>query len=130
MNRSTTLLQLAALACAAAPAFAQVGVSVEVHQPGVYGRIDIGPQPPPVVYAQPIIIAPVHQRREPMYLYVPPGHQKKWDKHCAKYHACDRPVYFVREDWVQQRYDEAHGHPGKGKGKGHGHGKGHGKHDD
>ena len=120
MNRSTTLLLLAALACAAAPSFAQVGVSVEVHQPGVYGRIDIGQQPPPVVYAQPIIIAPVHQRREPMYLYVPPGHQKKWDKHCAKYNACDRPVYFVREDWVQQRYDEAHGHPGKGKGKGKG----------
>jgi hypothetical protein len=127
MNRSTTLLLLAAIACAAAPAFAQVGVSVEVHQPGVYGRIDIGPQPPPVIYAQPIIIAPVHQRREPLYLYVPPGHQKKWDKHCAKYNACDRPVYFVREDWVQQRYDEAHGH--KGKGKGHKHGKGHGNHD-
>jgi len=126
MKRSTSLLLLAAFA--AGPAFAQVGVSVEVHQPGVYGRIDIGPQPPPVVYAQPIIIAPVHQRREPLYLYVPPGHQKKWDKHCARYNACDRPVYFVREDWVQQRYDEAHGHPGKGKG--HGHGKGHGKHGD
>jgi hypothetical protein len=130
MKHTASLFLLAAFATGSA--FAQVGVSVEVHQPGVYGRIDIGQQPPPVVYAQPIIIAPVHQRREPMYLYVPPGHQKKWDKHCAKYNACDRPVYFVREDWVQQRYDEAHGHPGKGKGKGKdkGHGHGNGKHGD
>lgn len=126
MTRSTLLL---ASLLAAAPAWAQVGISVDIVQPGVYGRIEIGNQPPPVIYTQPVIIAqPVHPA-PPMYLYVPPGHQKKWGKHCAKYNACGRPVYFVREDWVQHQYDDRqHGH-GKDKHHGKGHGKGHGKHD-
>ncbi|HZE91101.1 MAG TPA: hypothetical protein VE029_05230 [Rhizobacter sp.] len=101
------------LACAQT----SVGVSVSVAQPGVYGRIDIGNVPPPVVYAQPVVIAPspvAHQ--PPLYLYVPPGHQKHWAQHCAQYNACGQPVYFVRESWVQQRYAEEHGH-GKGANK-------------
>ena len=48
-------------ACAlvlAAPAFAaDVGVSISVSQPGVYGRVDIGRFPQPqVVVAQPVIV--------------------------------------------------------------------------
>jgi len=120
------LALLLAAASAAAPALAQtsVGVSIAVQQPGVYGRIDIGNfPPPPVIYAQPVVIAPtpvaVYQR--PVYLYVPPGHQKDWGKHCARYAACGQPVYFVQENWVQQRYEQAH------PGQGHGHGKGGGK---
>lgn len=117
-------------ACAVAPAVAQtsVGVSVSVHQPGVYGRIDIGNFPPPpvaVVYPQPVIIAPtpvaVHQ--QPVYLYVPPGHQKHWSKHCGRYNACGQPVYFVQENWVRERYEEHHGHEDRGH-----HGRGEGKH--
>src|SRR5438067_10078834 len=93
------------LAAASLAASAQnVGVSVNVSQPGFYGRIEIGNVPPPVVvYPQPVIIAPtqvaVHQR--PIYLHVPPGHEKHWSKHCAQYGACGQPVYFVREDWYQ-----------------------------
>jgi hypothetical protein len=109
-------------ACAVAPALAQtnVGVSVGIAQPGVYGRIDIGNfPPPPVVYTQPVVIHPtpvaVYQR--PIYLYVPPGHQKNWGKHCSRYNACGQPVYFVQEGWVREHYD--HGPRGK-KGKGHG----------
>jgi hypothetical protein len=66
-----------------------------------------------------------------MYLYVPPGHAKKWGKHCHKYDACGRQVYFVKEEWVQTQYVQAH--PGKGPpvhAQGKGRGKGHGKHDD
>ena len=124
-----------ALALAAAPALAQtsVGVSIGIHQPGVYGRIDIGNfPPPPVIYPQPVVIAPtpvaVYQR--PVYLYVPPGHQKDWRKHCYRYAACGQPVYFVQEQWVVERWDERRGrgrgddHPGRG------HGKGKGKHRD
>jgi hypothetical protein len=86
-----------------------VGVSISVHQPGVYGRIDIGNfPPPPVVYAQPVVIVPspvaIYQR--PVYLYVPPGHQKNWAKHCSRYAACGQPVYFVQERWVVDRYHE------------------------
>ena len=121
MTRSTLLL---ASLMAAAPAWAQVGISVDIVQPGVYGRIEIGNRPPPVVYAQPVIITHAPHPGQPLYLYVPPGHQKKWKKHCGQYGACGRPVYFVREDWVQERYDHRHDH---GNGKGHGHGKGHGK---
>ncbi|MEO6660930.1 MAG: hypothetical protein ABIN44_11595 [Burkholderiaceae bacterium] len=119
MKRITVLL-LAVGAANFAWAQTNVGVSVSITQPGVYGRIEIGNVPPPVVYAQPVIIAPapvvVHQ--QPLYLYVPPGHQKHWAKHCARYNACGQPVYFVQESWVRERYGERHGHDhenGKGK---------------
>jgi hypothetical protein len=115
----------ATLAAGAASAQTQVGVSVSVNQPGVYGRIDIGNMPPPpVIYAEPVIYAKprVHVVQQPVYLYVPPGHQKKWGKHCHRYNACGQPVYFVKESWVRERYEHEHGH-------GHGHGKGHDKHD-
>jgi hypothetical protein len=137
MKHTTTLLVAAALAAlavlAAAPAQAQVGVSVTVAQPGVYGRIDIGnAPPPPVVYAKPVIIAQpaVVVPAQPLYLYVPPGHQKNWAKHCQRYNACGQPVYFVKESWVQQRYEEdRREHPHEhDRGPGHGKGRGHDKH--
>lgn len=68
-------------------------------QPGIYGRIDIGnAPPPPLIYAQPIIIhrPAVLVQQEPLYLHVPPGHAKKWSKHCGKYNACGQQVYFVK----------------------------------
>ena len=51
-------LTLAAAAlCAPAWAGPDVGVSVDISQPGLYGRIDIGNVPPPVVmYPQPVVI--------------------------------------------------------------------------
>ncbi len=119
------LLAIALVACSTLPAFAEtsVGVSIGINQPGVYGRIDIGSFPQPaLVYSQPVIIVrqPVAVRAEPVYLYVPPGHQKNWAKHCGSYGACARPVYFVQESWVRERYDEQQrGHDGK-QGKKHG----------
>jgi hypothetical protein len=112
------------LAATSAGAQPSVGVSIGINQPGVYGRIDIGNlAPPPLVYAQPIIIARprVVDRQEPVYLYAPPGHQKNWAKHCARYSACGQPVYFVQERWVRERYEanrdgDVHGHKEK-KGK-------------
>ena len=62
------------------------GVSVSINQPGVYGRVDIGNvAPPPLVYAQPVVIAPprVVVPRQPIYLYVPPGHQQNWRTYCG-----------------------------------------------
>lgn len=116
---------------------ADVGVSISVSQPGVYGRIDIGRFPTPeVVVAQPVIIqrprVVVAQPVQPVYLWVPPGHQKNWSKHCASYRACGVPVYFVKEDWYQAHVapagrhgddDDRRGPPGHGKG--HGKGRGH-----
>lgn len=135
-----------ALAVAAAASAAQdVGVSVSISQPGVYGRIDIGNRPPPpLVYAQPVIIARPRVMPQPVYMHVPPGHAKNWGKHCHRYHACGTPVYFVREGWDRDdgryerrdRGDDRHGsydrrdrrgaeddHPGHGHGRGQGHGR-------
>ncbi|WP_298831828.1 hypothetical protein [uncultured Piscinibacter sp.] len=100
------LLALAAVLPAHA-ADVDVGVSISVGQPGFYGRIDIGHVPQPVlVYPQPVIIqpAPVAVVRQPIYLHVPPGHAKDWERHCYRYAACNQPVYFVQDRWYQEVY--------------------------
>ena len=83
-----------------------VGVSVQIGQPGFYGRIDIGDAPRPrLIYAEPVIISrPPRMVYEPVYLRVPPGHERHWHKHCHRYDACGRPVYFVRDDWYKRVY--------------------------
>ena len=100
---------------------ADVGVSVSIGQPGFYGRIDIGNVPQPqLIYATPVIIqrVPVGVVRQPIYLRVPPGHEKKWSKHCRKYNACGRPVYFVQQDWYTNVYaPDYRSKHGEGKGK-------------
>jgi hypothetical protein len=135
MKRSLLILLLAATA---APAFgADVGVSINIGQPGFYGRIDVGNYPAPqLVYAEPIVIQrmPVGVVHQPVYLRVPPGQAKNWSKHCGKYGACGQPVYFVRDNWYNNVYapryreNEAHGQGNgskhdngnaNGKGKGH-----------
>ena len=134
----------AAAVMATAPAFsADVGVSVSVGQPGFYGHIEIGNFPQPqLVFPKPVVIqrVPVGVVYEPVYLHVPPGHAKNWRKHCGKYNACGRPVYFVQDSWYNDvyvpEYRDMHG-GGEGREKGHSkdhgedhdkdHGKGHGK---
>ncbi len=106
-----------ALAAVAAQA-ADVGVSVSVGQPGFYGRIDVGRFPAPaVIYAEPVMVQRVYGPPPPVYLRVPPGHYRHWARHCGRYGACGRPVYFVREDWYARHYqggyggyDRPHGH--------------------
>jgi hypothetical protein len=99
---------------AATPVLADdVGVAIGISRPGFYGQITIGELPRPrVIYAQPVVIrrAPAEAVAEPIYLHVPPGHEKHWRKHCAEYGACGRPVYFVREDWYQKEYAPRHRH--------------------
>ena len=125
-------------AVVAVPAVAaDVSASIGISQPGFYGQINIGDFPrPAVIYAEPVWVARPARvvYVQPIYMHVPPGHEKHWSKHCAKYDACGRPVYFVREDWYQTQYvprqqhqeyyargesddhDQKHGN-GKGKGK-------------
>lgn len=134
MTRLTLLTMLAAAALSPAFAGTDVGVSIGISQPGVYGRIDIGNMaPPPVVYAQPVVIAPapVVLQQRPLYLYVPPAHQANWGRHCGIYAACGQPVYFVQEAWVKDRYYQARrdqpgetrgSDKGQKKGRGHKHG--------
>ena len=109
MKKSSELwgLILAAAAFHGVAAAADVGVSVNISQPGFYGRIDIGRVPAPmVIYPQPVIIEqhPVTVLRQPIYLRVPPGHEKNWNKHCRGYDACGQPVYFVQDHWCREVY--------------------------
>jgi len=144
------LLVIVMMAAAVSAQAADVGVSVTVGQPGFYGHIDIGNFPQPqIIYPKPVVIQPPPVRvvQEPIYLHVPPGHAKKWSKHCHKYNACGKPVYFVQDRWYNEVYvpqyrERRGGHDrghkedqgraeGNGRGgghdKGHGHGKGHDK---
>ena len=125
---------------------ADVGVSINIGQPGFYGRLDIGDYPPPqVIYRQPVIIERSYDERPPVYMRVPPGHAKHWSKHCHKYNACGERVYFVQDGWYNReyvpRYQELHrehhedreergndhhgDHENDRHGNGHDHGHGH-----
>ncbi len=102
-------LLIAAAALTSAGAGTSVGVSIDINQPGVYGRINIGNVAPPmVVYPQPVIIAPAPMALQtaPIYLYVPLQHQRHWVKYCARYQACGQRVFFVQEKWVKERYQQ------------------------
>lgn len=112
-------LLAALMTTAAAGALAQVGVSVSIGQPGFYGHLDIGGYPPPaLIYPQPLVIRPAPGRiaHAPIYLRVPPGHARHWARHCHRYNACGRPVYFVRDNWYNTvyvpRYRARHGYVG------------------
>ncbi len=95
-----------------------VGVTITGEiVPGVYGRVDLANRPPPpLLYAQPVVIERPAAARvvEPVYLHVPPGHAKNWRKHCHEYHACNRPVYScevggVRANYRRDDHDKGHG---------------------
>lgn len=141
MRTLCSVLSMAVLAGAATCAEAQnVSVNAVISGqvvPGVYGQVSIGNAPPPVVYAQPMIAEPPPvvvgaPPPPPIYLHVPPGHAKHWDKHCREYHACNRPVYFVRSAEYEPGFDmdrwrREHGHEGHGHERDHHE---HGDHDD
>lgn len=107
---------------ASAAQAADVGVSIGISQPGVYGRIDIGRFPQPVlVVPQPVVVVPRSYRvaPEPVYLWVPPAHQRDWRHFCSRYNACGVPVYFVQDRWYRdqgpgrEHFDGRHGRPGE-----------------
>lgn len=116
-------------AIASQPALAAGSISIEIAQPGVYGRVVVGDARPAVVYREPIVVAPARYApvRRPIYLYVPPGHQKNWRKHCHRYEACGQPVYFVEESWVRSRHAQHRAHR---PGDRHGHAQRQVRHDD
>jgi hypothetical protein len=136
------LLLAAALGLTALPGAALAGdvaVTITVGQPGFFGQINIGNIPQPqIIYPQPVVVQQALEfiSAPPIYLHVPPGHEKHWSKHCAQYNACGRRVYFVRDDWYNNEYvpryrrehGDDHGH-GEGHDKGHDHGEGHDHHD-
>jgi hypothetical protein len=112
-----------ALAVASTSAWAldvSVGAHITIGDPNFYGVINIGdvPEPPRLIYREPRIVIHEHVVAEPVYMRVPPGHAKHWDKHCHDYGACNRRVFFVEDDWYENRYvphyKAKHGHGGGG----------------
>lgn len=86
-------------------ASADVGVSINVGQPGFYGQINLGNAPPPqVIYERPMWVQQGPVAVDPIYLRVPPDHARHWRRYCDFYHACGRPVYFVRDSWYNGVY--------------------------
>ena len=131
------IVALALLAGAFGSAMAQpnLNVSVDIHRPGVYGRVRIGDVPPPaLVMPQPVVIVQPRTvvQRSPVYLYVPSAHQQDWRRYCGRYAACGQPVYFVRDEWVRERYAQAHPQGDRGRHRGwdkhDDRGRGHDKH--
>ena len=84
-----------------------VGISVNVGEPGFFGRIELGSAPPPeLIYSAPVVIERDAQpiTAAPLYLHVPPGQERHWRRHCREYNACGLPVFFVRDRWYNDVY--------------------------
>ena len=104
LTLATTLAAVVA-PMGAAQAHTDVGVSISIGQPGFYGQIDLGNAPrPQLIYPEPVVIARAGPPMPPLYLVVPPGHQRNWARYCGGYGACGRQVYFVRQDWYDRVY--------------------------
>ncbi len=119
----------AALAVQAPALAGDVSVSVNLAAPGLYGQINIGgdiPAPPApelilprAVVAVPVVIAPGAPPPPPLYLHVPPGHERHWARHCHEYDACGRPVYFVSDRWYNEVYTPRYRGHDADRGDGH-----------
>jgi len=112
-----SLAGLASLGAAALAHVGDVSVSVNLATPGLYGQIVLGDVPAPeLIMPRPVVAVPARvvvgvappPPPEPLYLHVPPGHEKHWAKHCREYDACGRPVYFVSERWYHDVYTPQH----------------------
>lgn len=129
----TSILLLAGLATClnAVPVQAQVGVTIQLGEPGYYGPVSpyrIGLDQ--LLYPQPVLIQPGYGPWgsggyvQPIYLRVPPEQAQNWRYNCQRYEACNRPVYFVRDSWYNDTYGQRYRQqPYYKRG-------GHGKHDD
>jgi hypothetical protein len=111
MKARTGMAALAALIAATAQAGERDWRNVTnggALRPGIYGRIAVLGDPPPVIYPRPVIASDgvVPANVQPVYLYVPPGQVRHWKQHCARWSACDQPVYFVRVDNSPSRWGQ------------------------
>ena len=90
---------------------ANIGVEINLGHPDFYGQVEIGNMaPPPVIYAQPVVIQGSAYGVQPLYLRVPPDHANNWRRYCGEYNACGRPVYFVKDDWYRETYAPQYRH--------------------
>jgi hypothetical protein len=115
MKKFLIALALGVAAAGVTPAFADVGISIRIGEPGFYGQLDIGGfDRPRIINSRPVVVTRGYRYAEPVYVRVPAGHQRNWRKYCGRYDACGRPVYFVRDEWYRDvyapRYRRDHDH--------------------
>lgn len=110
MKKVIVALALASAACAA-PAFAgDVGLAISIGEPGFYGQLVLGDwDRPQLVNSRPVLEARGYGWASPVYLRVPDAQRRSWGRNCARYDACARPVYFVRDDWYRDVYAPRYG---------------------
>jgi hypothetical protein len=105
MKKLLAALVLTSAACAVPALAGNVGVSISVGEPGFYGQLDIGHvDRPRLVYSQPVLVEHRYRYASPVYLRVPRDQASSWRRYCGRYNACNRPVYFVRDDWYRDVY--------------------------
>nr|WP_314899036.1 hypothetical protein [uncultured Deefgea sp.] len=109
------------LSVATLSAFAgSVGISIHLGDPDFYGAIDAAQRyQPQVIYKRPIVVNQSMYSYPPLYLRVPPGYTKRWSRYCAAYNACGRPVYFVKDSWYREAYQDRYYRNKHERGHGH-----------
>lgn len=119
IRRQLRVLILAALAAVGLDALGAGGAGPErFSPPGVYGLIDVSRYPnPETVATKPVMTTSTKtsSASKPLYLWIPRGHRTNWVDYCSRYSACERPAYFVSDEWYYHRG------PGKGLPSGHDH---------
>jgi hypothetical protein len=107
MKQLSFAAALASMAIGASAFGADIGVSINVGEPGFFGRIDLGDAPAPrFINSAPVIgiRVPGVAVGAPIYLHVRPGYERNWRRHCHEYNACGQPVYFVQDSWYNDAY--------------------------
>jgi hypothetical protein len=125
MKRFLILATVAVVTFSAAALAVDVGLSVNLGQPGFYGRLDPSGYPQPqVIYRQPRSVQRVPQNQPPVYMRVPRNQSRNWSKHCGQYNACGDRVLFVQDKWYKRdyapRYQEQNGNRGNNNNGGQG----------
>jgi hypothetical protein len=92
---------------------ANVGFNINLGDDNYYGPVQLEGMQPQLVYNSPVIIQRSRVAYPPLYLRVPPRYYSNWGAYCNQYNACNRPVYFISDDWYRTAYIPRYrqGHP-------------------
>ena len=128
--KNTFALPLALLgALLGSPGLAQVDFSIQLGQPNYYGGLNIQGFPNTQFYNySPVLIQPLSpEYSQPVYLRVPLYQRQSWGSYCGRYNACQRKVYFVRDNWYRSIYAPRYRNMNNGRNRyNHGNGNGNG----
>lgn len=95
-----------ALLLGAASAGASTQVNISIGDSGYRGVLPaLSGWRPEVWNSSPVVaIGAAAAGLAAVYLNVTDSERRDWKRHCGKYDACGRPVYFVKNDWYRGTY--------------------------